>query len=208
MSVLSRIEWTDATWNPVRGCTFVNSMGDFFHEEIPPLVYFCAWRQRCTWRAGIHIKCSRGVASGCGRCFADDCGPLRENYISGGASQSKIVNSRGRSLFVSRAAPGGPRGTASGRHLLGNCQWRERAGIAADERGLGAVDSRAMRGGARPILLQAMGRCAQEETGRTLLGRTYDGFPSRVQNPTLPATLRSWYAKEIAGSGLVQLRTG
>jgi hypothetical protein len=40
MSVLSRIEWTDATWNPVRGCTFVNSMGDFFHEEIPPSYIF------------------------------------------------------------------------------------------------------------------------------------------------------------------------
>ncbi len=57
MSDRSTIEWTDATWNPVRGCTkispgcthcyaetfaehtpkmvFVNSMSDLFHEDVP-----------------------------------------------------------------------------------------------------------------------------------------------------------------------------
>jgi hypothetical protein len=59
-----------------------------------------------------------------------------------------------------------------------------------------------------PFFFKQWGGVHKKKTGRTLLGRTYDGFPSRVQNPTLPATLRSWYAKEIAGSGLVQLRTG
>src|SRR5919107_1952972 len=61
MSDKSKIEWTDATWNPVRGCSkvspgcincyaetlaerfrwrtpkmiFVNSMSDLFHEQVP-----------------------------------------------------------------------------------------------------------------------------------------------------------------------------
>lgn len=40
MSDKTGIEWTDATWNPVTGCTevsagFVNSMSDLFHDSVP-----------------------------------------------------------------------------------------------------------------------------------------------------------------------------
>lgn len=35
MSDNSKIEWTDATWNPVTGCNKVNSMSDLFHERVP-----------------------------------------------------------------------------------------------------------------------------------------------------------------------------
>jgi protein gp37 len=33
----SSIEWTEATWNPVTGCTkiFVNSMSDLFQKDVP-----------------------------------------------------------------------------------------------------------------------------------------------------------------------------
>jgi hypothetical protein len=41
--------------------------------------------------------------------------------------------------------------------------------------------------------------------GRTLRGRTHDGFPKRVKNPTLPTSVRLSHAREIEQSALVQI---
>lgn len=51
------------------------------------------------------------------------------------------------------------------------------------------------------------GGVRKKATGRELLGRTYDGFPNRVQNPTLPARLRLRHASDIESAALVHLTT-
>jgi protein gp37 len=56
-----------------------------------------------------------------------------------------------------------------------------------------------------PFFFKQWGGVRKKAAGRTLKGRTYDNFPMRVQNPTLPALLRLKYALEIEGAALVQL---
>jgi len=56
-----------------------------------------------------------------------------------------------------------------------------------------------------PFFFKQWGGVPKKATGRTLRGRTHDGFPKRVENPTLPALLRLKHALEIENAGLVQL---
>jgi protein gp37 len=56
-----------------------------------------------------------------------------------------------------------------------------------------------------PFFFKQWGGVRKKTTGRTLRGRTYDGFPARVRNPTLPTLLRLKHALEIEDAGLVQL---
>ena len=56
-----------------------------------------------------------------------------------------------------------------------------------------------------PFFFKQWGGVRKEAAGRILRGRTHDGFPKRVQNPTLPAILRLQHALAIESSELVQL---
>jgi len=57
-----------------------------------------------------------------------------------------------------------------------------------------------------PFFFKQWGGVRKKAAGRTLRGRTHDGFPPRLQNPTLPAVLRLQHALAIESSELVQLR--
>jgi hypothetical protein len=56
-----------------------------------------------------------------------------------------------------------------------------------------------------PFFFKQWGGVRKKAAGRTLRGRTHDGFPARVRNPTLPALLRLRHALEIEYAALVQL---
>jgi protein gp37 len=56
-----------------------------------------------------------------------------------------------------------------------------------------------------PFFFKQWGGVRKKEHGRSLLGRTHDGFPKRVKNPTLPAAARMQYVLEIERSALVQI---
>jgi hypothetical protein len=56
-----------------------------------------------------------------------------------------------------------------------------------------------------PFFFKQWGGVHKKARGRSLRGHTYDGFPTRVQNPILPATIRARHAREIDNSSLVQL---
>jgi hypothetical protein len=56
-----------------------------------------------------------------------------------------------------------------------------------------------------PFFFKQWGGVRKKAAGRMLLGRTHDGFPNRVQHPTLPARLRLRHASDIDCGALVQL---
>jgi protein gp37 len=56
-----------------------------------------------------------------------------------------------------------------------------------------------------PFFFKQWGGVRKKAAGRMLLGRTHDGFPNRVQHPTIPARLRQRHAAEIERGALVQL---
>jgi protein gp37 len=56
-----------------------------------------------------------------------------------------------------------------------------------------------------PFFFKQWGGVRKKVHGRSLRGRTHDGFPKRVKNPTLPATVRLQRALEIERSALVQI---
>jgi hypothetical protein len=58
-----------------------------------------------------------------------------------------------------------------------------------------------------PFFFKQWGGVRKKVHGRTLQGRTHDGFPKRVKNPTLPAMVRLQRALEIERSALVQIAT-
>jgi len=58
-----------------------------------------------------------------------------------------------------------------------------------------------------PFFFKQWGGVRKKATGRRLLGRTHDGFPYRVQHPTLPARLRLRHASDIESGALVQFGT-
>jgi protein gp37 len=53
-----------------------------------------------------------------------------------------------------------------------------------------------------PFFFKQWGGVRKKAAGRTLQGRTHDGFPTRVHNPTLPALLRLKHALEIETTAL------
>ena len=58
-----------------------------------------------------------------------------------------------------------------------------------------------------PFFFKQWGGVRKKAHGRSLQGRTYDGFPKRTKNPILPAPVRQRHAMEIDRSSLVQLAT-
>jgi protein gp37 len=58
-----------------------------------------------------------------------------------------------------------------------------------------------------PFFFKQWGGVHKKAAGRKLNGRTYDGFPRRIQNPVLPMPVRIEHAARLEQPGLVQLAT-
>ena len=58
-----------------------------------------------------------------------------------------------------------------------------------------------------PFFFKQWGGVHKKMHGRTLRGRTHDGFPKRITNPTLPALIRMERARDIERSALIQIVT-
>jgi hypothetical protein len=56
-----------------------------------------------------------------------------------------------------------------------------------------------------PFFFKQWGGIHKKAYGRSLRGRTYDGFPKRIKNPVLPASIRQQHANTIDASSLVRL---
>jgi protein gp37 len=267
MSLLSKIEWTDATWNPVRGCTkispgckycyaerfaerfrgveghpfeqgfdlllvpkklgdplrwskprmiFVNSMSDLFHERVP-LRYIekVAEKMRlANWHTyQVLTKRSR-------RLREVLSGPLktaaREPHIWWGVSVEDCKHGLPRIADL-QATPAAVR-FLSVEPLPEDLENLPLTGISwvivGGESGPGARPMKQewvlsirdqCKAAKVPFFFKQWGGVRKKATGRTLLGRTYDGFPARVQNPALPPLIRLKHALEIENATLVQL---
>ena len=270
MSLLSKIEWTDATWNPVRGCTkispgckhcyaerfaerfrgvkghpfeqgfdlrlvqsklaeplrwseprmvFVNSMSDLFHEDVPDsyISRVSATMSLARWHTyQVLTKRSarlRELLSGDLREMA------KEAHIWWGVSveDRKFGFPRIADLQATPAAVRflsvEPLLEDLGKLPLKGISWV----IVGGESGPGArpmkeswvisIREQCEAAGV-PFFFKQWGGVRKKQKGRTLLGKTHDGFPRRVQHPTLPMGLRLQHASEIESGSLVQLGTG
>jgi hypothetical protein len=56
-----------------------------------------------------------------------------------------------------------------------------------------------------PFFFKQWGGVRKKAAGRMLSGRTYDGFPKRVQHPTLPTVTRLQRAEEIDSGDVSQI---
>jgi protein gp37 len=269
MSLLSKIEWTDATWNPVRGCTkispgckhcyaerfaerfrgvkghpfeqgfdlrlvpeklaeplrwseprmiFVNSMSDLFHEGVPLsyILRVVATMDLARWHT-YQVLTKRSE-----RLRDTLCGPLqdaaREAHIWWGVSVEDRKHGVPR-ISDLQATPAAVRFLSVeplledlGRLPLQGISWV----IVGGESGPGArpmeegwvLSIREQCEAANiPFFFKQWGGVRKKAAGRSLLGRTHDGFPYRVQHPTLPARLRLQHASDIESGALVQIST-
>lgn len=266
MSALSKIEWTDATWNPVRGCTkispgckhcyaerfaerfrgvaghpfgqgfdlrlvpeklaeplrwgeprmiFVNSMSDLFHEGVP--LQFIS-RVAATMRiARWHTYQVLTKRSGRLRDLLG--GPLaeaaKEPHIWWGVSVEDRKYGIPRIADL-QATPAAVR-FLSVEPLLEDVGTLPLKGISwvivGGESGPGArpmkeawvlsIHKQCQAAGV-PFFFKQWGGVRKKATGRKLLGRTYDGFPERVQYPILPSLLRLKHALEIEMGALTK----
>ena len=267
MSLFSKIEWTDATWNPVRGCTkispgckhcyaerfaerfrgvkghpfeqgfdvrivpqklgepvrwsepkmvFVNSMSDLFHEDVP-LAYIT--RVVTTMRlARWHTY--QVLTKRSGRLREILTGPLRaaadEPHIWWGVSVEdrkyglpRIADLQATPAVV-RFLSVEPLLEDLGELPLSGISWV----IVGGESGPGARPMKEewvlsirkqCRAAGVPFFFKQWGGVRKKSAGRVLRGRTYDAYPERVQNPTLPMTIRLQRALEIESGKLVQI---
>jgi protein gp37 len=268
MSLLSKIEWTDTTWNPVRGCTkispgckhcyaerfaerfrgvkehpfeqgfdlrlvphklveplrwteprmiFVNSMSDLFHEGVP-LSYISrvvATMRLARWHT-YQVLTKR----------SDRLRELLRGPLEEAAKEAHIwwgVSVEDRKYGLPRiadlqATPAAVR-FLSVEPLLEDVRTLPLEGISwvivGGESGPGArpmkeswvlsIREQCETAGV-PFFFKQWGGVRKKTTGRKLLGRTYDGFPARVQHPTLPAPLRLQHALRIENTALVQMK--
>lgn len=269
MSLLSKIEWTDATWNPVRGCTkispgckhcyaerfaerfrgvkdhpfeqgfdlrlvpqklaeplrwteprmiFVNSMSDLFHENIPPsYISRVAETMRLARWHTYQVLTKRST-----RLRDLLCGPLQayamETHIWWGVSVEDRKYGLPR-ISDLQAAPAAVRFLSVeplledlGELPLEGISWV----IVGGESGPGARPMkedwvlsirRQCEVSGIPFFFKQWGGVRKKVKGRTLLGRTHDEFPQRVQHPTLPAGVRFRHASDIEEGALVQKGT-
>jgi protein gp37 len=267
MSLLSKIEWTDATWNPVRGCTkispgcthcyaerfaerfrgvkghpfehgfdlrlvphklgeplrwseprmiFVNSMSDLFHDDVPEsyILRVAATMRLARWHT-YQVLTKRSV-----RLRKLLAGPLRdaagEAHIWWGVSVEDRKYGLPRIADLQKA-PAEVRFLSVepllediGELPLEGISWV----IVGGESGPGArpmkedwvLSIREQCEAANvPFFFKQWGGVRKKAAGRTLCGRTYDGFPKRVQHPTLPAVIRLERALEIESSDFGQV---
>jgi protein gp37 len=267
MSSNSKIEWTDATWNPIRGCTkispgckhcyaerfaerfrgvsghpfeqgfdlrlvpeklaeplrwaeprmiFVNSMSDLFHKGVPD--EFIGRVSRTMQLANWHTY--QVLTKRADRLRRVLTGPLKEV-----AAESHIwwgVSVENRKHGIARIAelqesPAAVR-FLSVEPLLEDLEKIPLEGISwvivGGESGPGArpmkeswvlsIQEQCHSAGI-PFFFKQWGGVHKKTAGRTLRGRTHDGFPKRVQNPVLPMSLRTAHAASIEQPDLVQL---
>jgi protein gp37 len=267
MSTNSKIEWTDATWNPVRGCTkispgckhcyaerfaerfrgvpghpfeqgfdlrvipeklaeplrwkdpkmiFVNSMSDLFQVGVS--LEFISKVVSTMTLANWHTY--QVLTKRAGRMKELLSGPLEEaaveKHIWWGVSveDKKYGIPRIADLQKSPAAVRflsvEPLLEGLGELPLDGISWV----IVGGESGPGARPMREewvlsiqqqCADAKVPFFFKQWGGVPKKEQGRTLRGRTHNGFPKRVKNPTLPATARMEHVREIERSGLVHL---
>jgi protein gp37 len=265
----SSIEWTDATWNPVTGCTkisagcdncyaerfserfrdtpghpfengfdltlrpqrldqplswrrprmiFVNSMSDLFHPDVPDafIMQVVETMMLARWHT-YQVLTKRPD-----RLKRMLNGPLRraaaEKHIWWGVSVENRKHGVPRIADL-QATPAAVR-FLSVEPLLEDVGVLQLDGISwvivGGESGPGArpmeeswvVSLQKQCKAARvPFFFKQWGGVRKKVRGRTLQGRTHDGFPKRVKNPTLPTTLRMQHALEIERSALVQIAT-
>jgi len=267
MSLLSKIEWTDATWNPIRGCTkvspgckhcyaerfaerfrgveghpfeqgfdlrlvpeklaepvrwseprmiFVNSMSDLFQDAVPVdfVSRVAATMKLANWHTyQVLTKRSKRMKDLLSGPLRDSA---REKNIWWGVSveDKKYGIPRIADLQASPATVRflsvEPLLEDIGRISLEGISWV----IVGGESGPGArpmkeewvVSIQEQCAAANvPFFFKQWGGVRKKVHGRSLHGRTYDGFPKRTKNPILPATVRARHAREIDSSALVQL---
>lgn len=269
MAITSKIEWTDATWNPIRGCDkvsagckhcyaerfaerfrgvsgnpfeqgfdlrlvpeklaeplrwgnsrmiFVNSMSDLFHKEIPTsyiskvveTMRLARWHtyQVLTKRASRMNKLLNGVLSEAAQDRHIWWGVSVENRKHGIPRIAELQDTPAAVRFLSIE----PLLEDLGRVSLEGISWV----IVGGESGPGArpmeeewvisVQEQCEAAGV-PFFFKQWGGVRKKVTGRTLQGKTHDGFPRRVQHPVLPAAKRQYYVAQINNGSLVQLST-
>lgn len=269
MSEHSKIEWTDATWNPVRGCykispgckhcyaerfaerfrgikghpfeqgfdvrlvpekladplrwseprmIFVNSMSDLFHDEVPLsfISRVAATMLIARWHTyQVLTKRStrmRELLSGTLRNAAAEphiwWGVSVENRKHGLPRMADLQATPVAVRFLSVE----PLLEDLGTLCLDGISWV----IVGGESGPGARPMKPewvisireqCKAAGIPFFFKQWGGTLKKRAGRTLMGRTYDEFPARIQNPVLPARARLGYATELEGEALVQLTT-
>lgn len=245
MSQVSAIEWTDATWNPVRGCTkispgckhcyaevfaerfrgvpghpyeqgfdlrlvpeklaeplrwqtpkmvFVNSMSDLFHEGVPDdyidavvrVMVKANWHtyQILTKRSARMASLLRGrlrYAAGLGHIW---WGVSVDNRSYGLPRVRDLQSAPVSVRFLSIE----PLLEGLGRIKLKGIHWV----IVGGESGPGArplkkewvteIRDQCAKSGI-PFFFKQWGGVRKKAAGRLLEGRTYDGFPARINNP-------------------------
>jgi protein gp37 len=267
MSLLSKIEWTDATWNPIRGCTkispgckhcyaerfaerfrgvsghpfeqgfdmklvphklgeplrwsdprmiFVNSMSDLFHDEVPDsyISRVIATMHLARWHTyQVLTKRSerlRELLSGSLKQAASEAhiwwGVSVEDRKYGLPRIADLLETPAAVRFLSVE----PLLEDVGELPLKGISWV----IVGGESGPGArpmkeawvisLREQCKEAGV-PFFFKQWGGVRKKAAGRTLRGRTHDGFPERVKNPTLPSIVRQQHALEIERGALVQL---
>ena len=269
MSTNSKIEWTDATWNPVRGCTkvspgckhcyaerfaerfrgieghpfgqgfdlrlvpeklgeplrwsepkmiFVNSMSDLFHPDVPDafIEQVAETMRLARWHTYQVLtkrpKRMKELLNGALRDAA------AEKHIWWGVSVENRKHGVPR-IAQLQATPAAVR-FLSVEPLLEDVGILPLEGISwvivGGESGPGArpmkeewvvsIQEQCQDAGI-PFFFKQWGGVHKKVRGRTLRGRTHNGFPKRVKNPTLPAMVRQQRALEIERSALVQIAT-
>lgn len=259
MSANSSIEWTDATWNPVRGCTkispgckhcyaetfaerfrgvrghpyeqgfdlrlvpgklgdplrwrvpkmvFVNSMSDLFHEGVPDdyIVAVARVMTEANWHTyQVLTKRSKRLRS------------LLNSSLSFAAKQPHIwwgVSVEDREYGLPRVVDLCAADTCvrflSIEPLLEDIGALDLKGIhwviVGGESGPGARPMKkewvvSLRSQCRrtnvPFFFKQWGGAHKSKAGRKLDGRTYDGFPPRVEHPVLDADRRLAFAEHV-----------
>ncbi|MHB1856144.1 MAG: DUF5131 family protein [Acidobacteriaceae bacterium] len=267
MSLLTKIEWTDATWNPVRGCSkispgckhcyaerfaerfrgvpghpfeqgfdlrlvpdklaeplrwseprmiFVNSMSDLFHRRVPQdyILKVASTMRLARWHT-YQVLTKRS-----GRLKNLLCGPMQdaaaEAHIWWGVSVENRKHGFPRIADL-QAAPAAVRFLSVepliedlGPLPLDGISWV----IVGGESGPGArpmevawvlsIQEQCEDAGI-PFFFKQWGGVRKKIHGRTLLGKTHDSYPVRVNHPVLPAGARLQHAMEIESAAWLQL---
>jgi protein gp37 len=267
MSETSKIEWTDATWNPVRGCSkispgckhcyaerfaerfrgipghpfeqgfdvrlvpeklaeplkwceprmiFVNSMSDLFHDEVPDsfiarvasTMKVARWHtyQILTKRSERMRELLRGSLAEIAAQKHVWWGVSVENRKHGFPRIADLQASPAEVRFLSVE----PLLEDLGEMPLQGISWV----IVGGESGPGARPMRQewvlsiqeqCRRARVPFFFKQWGGVRKKEARRILLGRTFDEFPHRVKNRTLPQDARQRHVSAIESANLIQI---
>jgi protein gp37 len=259
MSEISTIEWTDATWNPVRGCTkispgckhcyaevfaerfrgvpghpyeqgfdlrlvpeklgeplrwqtpkmiFVNSMSDLFHdgvsdeyiEAVATVMVRAKWHtyQVLTKRSTRLADLLRGRLRFAAEAPHIWWGVSVENKQHGLPRLRDLQESPAGVRFLSIE----PLLEGLGRVNLNGIHWV----IVGGESGYGArplerewvtsIRDQCNKSQV-PFFFKQWGGVQKKRAGRLLDGKTYDGFPERINFPVSPASTAQHWAREI-----------